>query len=101
MVRLDSRSKLARRIAELRTIFADEISHSSNITPIVAVWIEDAATLKALAEQARERFAMGRGVTADDLVGLERKASHAQKLLPLGGRVKPASGSNLTLDARA
>jgi hypothetical protein len=94
-LRLDGRTRLARRIAELKAIFADEIGERA-ITPMVAVLIEDAASLKAIAEQARERFARNdRSMSAEDLVRLERKASHAQDLLPvkIRGRGVPAEPS--------
>jgi len=87
LVRLDGRTRVARRVAALRRVFGDAVGI---VTPVVAVRINDAAHLQAIAERSRERFlADDAGVSADDLVRLERKAEAAVKALGIGRAVKP------------
>jgi hypothetical protein len=80
LTHLDKRGRLAKRIAELKAIYVAALGGSEGLSPIKRLRVDEAAQLKALAEQVRgEYLRTGAGVVVDDIVRLERKASAAER----------------------
>lgn len=91
LVSIDGRTRLARRVAELKTLLADDLQERAvALTPMLAMRIEDVAWAKAIAETARERFARGQDIPLDDVVRAERLADGAMKRLQGIGQAKAA-----------
>ncbi len=80
LTKINSRTILGKRIAELTALFADAVK-ADEISPLLRLKIDEAAQLKALAELARGDYMRDRRGTLDDIVRLERKADLAVKAL--------------------
>jgi hypothetical protein len=92
LTRIDKRGRLGKRIAELRAIFIAALGEEAELSAMKRLRVEEAAQLKALAEQPRGDFMRdGRG-TLDDIVRCERKADQAVRALGLSeAKRKPPS----------
>ena len=88
LVRIDGRTRMSRRIEELKTIYIAAVSEAHGaraLSPMTMIKIEDAATTRAIAEMARQRFITADGtMSADDLVRIENRAARAERALRLG-----------------
>lgn len=84
LFQVDGRSRLGRRINELRELFTNALGGEAALTPVQAMKIGDAAERQALAEFARGRFLQG-AVSLDDVVRAERLAIATVKDLGLDG----------------
>jgi hypothetical protein len=83
LTRIDKRGRLGKRIAELKAIFIAALGDGAELSAMKRLRVEEAAQLKALAEQTRGDFMRdGRG-TLDDIVRCERKADQAVRALGL------------------
>jgi hypothetical protein len=83
LVRLDQRTRLARRINGLRSIFIEALGGECGVAAVALVRIESAAHLKACAEIARSRYLSGDGAI-DDVVRAENLAARAERALGIG-----------------
>ena len=84
LMKVDKRSVAGKRIAELRRLFASELTGAgAEITPMRQLKIDAAAQAVALAETARSRFLReGKGDVAD-LVAVQRNADAAVRRIGL------------------
>lgn len=82
---VDGRSRIGRRIAELREIFTAAVieAYGNPVTALMLSRIETAAVMAACAAAGRERFLRGQ-LSPDDLVRLENRAARAERALGLG-----------------
>jgi hypothetical protein len=83
LTRIDQRSRLGKRIAELKLLFSGALG--GDPSPVRELKIERAAQLSALAEQARGDILRG-GKGTGDIVRLERAAAAAVRGL---GELEP------------
>jgi hypothetical protein len=92
LTKIDKRGRFGKRIAELRAIFIAALGDEAELSAMKRLRVEEAAQLKALAEQARGDFMRdGRG-TLDDIVRCERKADQVVRTLGIGeAKRKPSS----------
>jgi hypothetical protein len=95
LTRVDRRTALGKRIAELTAIYVAALGGIDAISPIKRLKVADAAQLRALAELARgEHLRAGSGVL-DDIVRIERKASAAEKALGIAEKPDKPPGPTL------
>jgi hypothetical protein len=87
LTRLDKRTVLAKRIAELRAIYLGALGGLDNLSPIKRMKVDEAAQLKALAELARGSLLRDGNGSLDDIVRIERKASAAERALGIVEKV--------------
>jgi hypothetical protein len=78
LTRIDQRSRLGKRIAELKLLFAGALG--GELSPVRKLKIQRAAEISALAEQARGDILRG-GKGTGDIVRLERAAAAAVRAL--------------------
>ncbi len=78
LTKVDRRSQLGKRIAELTAMFTAAVGE---LTPMRRLAVEKSAQLTAIAEQARGAFMRDAVGTLDDIVRLERKADQAVRAL--------------------
>jgi hypothetical protein len=91
LTRVDKRSCLGKRIAELTAMYLAALGHA-DLSPLKRLKVDEAAQLKALAEKARGDFMRDGTGCLDDIVRIERKASAAERALGIVERApKPAS----------
>jgi hypothetical protein len=91
LTKVDRRSALGRRIAELSTLFTSATGWEE-ITPLRRFKIAAAAELTAVAEKARGQYLRDGDISADDCVRMERRADAAVRALRLREESpKPAS----------
>jgi hypothetical protein len=84
LTRIDRRSRAWRRICELTELFTSALGEASvELSPMRRMRIEEAAQLKALAEQVRSEFLRGQFSDLDELVRAERHAAAAVRKLGL------------------
>src|SRR6185503_16696030 len=74
LLELDGRTKLAKRIGELRGAFIEAPGGREALTPVVLTRIDRAAHLCACAQVARSHYLAGVG-TMDDVVRAENVAA--------------------------
>ena len=86
-VKLDTRTRIGRRVGELVADFTEALRATTTISPALAQKIADAATLKVIAETAHADYFKGRRasgrVTLARLVHVERRAAAAIRALAL------------------
>lgn len=78
---VDRRTIIGKRIAELRDIYVTALNGLDAISPMKRLKVDEAAQLKALAEQARGDFMRDGKGSLDDIVRIERKAGAAERAL--------------------
>jgi hypothetical protein len=81
LTRVDRRTALGKRIAELRDIYIAALNGLDAISPVKRLRVDEAAQLKALAELARGDFMRDGKGNLDDIIRVERKASAAERAL--------------------
>jgi hypothetical protein len=81
LVQLDKRTRIGRRVGELVANFTEALSGQGAISRVLAMKVADAATLKAIAERARDDHLAGRNVSLAHLMRVERRADNAVKVL--------------------
>lgn len=86
LTRVDRRTALGKRIAELTAIYTAAIGSDDALSEMKRLRIGEAAQLKALAERARGDYLRDGSGSLDDVVRIERKASAAEHSL---GIVEP------------
>jgi hypothetical protein len=92
-VRLDGRTRQAKRLKALIDTYADALGGWSNLDQVKRRQVEQAATLTMIAEMAQERFLQGSELaTAEDLVRCVNAADRAV------ARIKPAAPKGPSLD---
>ncbi len=75
-------TRLGKRIAELKSIYADTVGPGAASSPLMALRVAEAAETKALAEFARGNFLRGTSSDRlDDIIRAERRAVAAEKAL--------------------
>jgi hypothetical protein len=87
LTHVDRRTPLGRRIKQLTAIYLDALGGDSALSDIKRLRIDEAAQLKALAEQARGAWMRDGDGNLDDVVRIERKASAAELREPPGSRL--------------
>jgi hypothetical protein len=102
LTRIDMRSRLGKRIAELSLVFAGALGGSrGELSAVRKLKIEQAAQLMALAEQARGEIMRGVKGTSD-IVRLERAAAAAVRALgELEPRPKPPTLAEILSQPRS
>jgi hypothetical protein len=81
LTRVDKRTALWRRIAELSALYTAALGGEAALSPLKRMKVGDAAQLKALAEMARGDYLRDGKGSLDDIVRIERKASTAERAL--------------------
>ena len=82
VVKLDRRTREARRVHELRSLYIDALGGERAITPIMLEAVERCAYLVTGAEMARQRY-LRSGESINDLVRSENLAGRALAKLGL------------------
>jgi hypothetical protein len=74
--KIDSRSRVGRRVKELRALFEESLAAQGRpVTPLLRLKVDTAAEAMATAEDARQRFLRGESsIRADALATIERRA---------------------------
>jgi hypothetical protein len=81
LTRIDARSTLGKRIADLKALFTEALGADA-MTPMKREKIGEAAQLQAMAESERGAWMRGEAkCNLDELVRLERRAQQAVKAL--------------------
>jgi hypothetical protein len=94
LTKVDRRSLLGKRIAELTAMFIAAIG--GELTPMRKLSVNKAAQLTAIAEKARGDFMRGGVGSLDDIVRVERKADGAVRALGLvESKPKPPSVADI------
>jgi hypothetical protein len=81
LTKIDRRGRLGKRITELTKLFTTAVD--GVISPLRKMRIQEAAQLKALAEQARGEFMRDGKGALEDIVPLERRAEQAVRAIGL------------------
>jgi hypothetical protein len=81
LTRVDRRSSLGKRIAELQVIYTEACGGAGSFSAVKRLRVADAAQLRALAEQTRGAYLRDGVGNLDDIIRIERKASHAERAL--------------------
>jgi hypothetical protein len=89
LTRVDRRTALGKRIAELTAIYTAALGSADALSPMKRIKIEEAAQLKALAERARGDYLRAGTGSLDDIVRIERKASAAERALGIVEKLPP------------
>jgi hypothetical protein len=102
---VDRRTVAAKRIAELRALFTNELlSAGAELTPLRRFHVQAAAEAVAMAEAGRGRFLRGQATDLSDVVSAERVAALAVRRLglpvdapkPAAPTVAPADHADLS-----
>jgi len=81
---VDGRTILGKRVDELRALFTAEATRAGReMTPMLKLLVEQAASALALAELARGRYMSGDGDRLSDLATVERRADQALRRIGL------------------
>jgi len=100
LTRIDRRTALGKRIAELEALFVGAIPEAE-LSPLRRLRITEAAQLQSLAEQMRGRLMRDgevRGASLDDVVRLERRAAQAVRGLGLNDEPPEPKSSSFLVD---
>src|SRR5580658_7152217 len=77
LARPDTRTRFGRRWKQLVADFTDALRGQGTINAVLAMKVQDAAMLKAIAERARADYLEGRKITLGHLIRVERRADNA------------------------
>jgi hypothetical protein len=78
---VDRRRPIGKRIAALTRLYTEALGGDGALSEMKRLRIGEAAQLKALAELARGDYMRDAKGSLDDVVRIERKASHAERAL--------------------
>jgi hypothetical protein len=85
LTRVDRRTALGKRIAELTSIYSAALG-SADLSEMKRLRIGEAVQLNALAELARGNYMRDSNGSLDDVVRVERRASAAERALGIDER---------------
>jgi hypothetical protein len=89
LVRLDGRSRMSRRVEQLRRKFIAALGGSDAISPTLAERVAVAAQRMAIAEEARAGYLEDRSIGLGHVIRAERNADTAVKALGIVEKAKP------------
>lgn len=84
IMRISRRTRLGRRLAEIKRIYSEALGGWSGLSPIMRERVDTAAQLKALAELAMQQRAEGARVPWNSVIRAARLALSAERSLGIG-----------------
>jgi len=84
VVQIDGRTRLGRRLNEIMGVYVDALGGWEALSPLMRLRVTEAARLKALGEDAQQRYAEGHRIPLLAVTRAARLALSAERSLGIG-----------------